>query len=158
MNKEASVLLRNASKWDVYFMTLCHDVATRSKDESTKLGCVIVGPDMEIRSTGYNSFPRGVHDDVAERQQRPLKYLWIEHSERNAIYNAARMGTGLKNCVLYCPWLPCPDCARAIVQSGIVGVVVESVHVPARWKENMDVAKQILMEAKVWFRPARLAK
>ena len=106
MNKEASVLLRNASKWDVYFMTLCHDVATRSKDESTKLGCVIVGPDMEIRSTGYNSFPRGVHDDVAERQQRPLKYLWIEHSERNAIYNAARMGTGLKNCVLYCPWLP----------------------------------------------------
>ena len=138
--------------WDAYFMQLAHDVASRSKDQSTQLGAVIVGPDREIRSTGYNSFPRGVNDDVAERQERPLKYLWMEHAERNAIYNAARMGTCLKGCVLYCAWPPCPDCARAIVQSGIIGVVVESMDVPERWQANMEVARQILSEAGVWIR------
>ena len=102
------------AKWDRYFMGLAVQAATLSKDESTKLGCVIVGPDREIRATGYNSFPRGVNDDRPERQGRPLKYKWFEHAERNAIYNAARVGVSLKGCVLYCAWPPCTDCARGI--------------------------------------------
>ena len=51
-----------SSSWDHYFMDLAKLAASRSKDQSTKLGCVIVGPDREIRSTGYNSFPRGIDD------------------------------------------------------------------------------------------------
>ena len=48
-------------------------------------------PDNEIRSTGYNSFPKGLNDDLQERQERPEKYYWIEHAERNALYNAPRL-------------------------------------------------------------------
>ncbi|NWF85210.1 MAG: dCMP deaminase family protein [Bryobacteraceae bacterium] len=111
--------------WDRYFLEICRVVAVRSKDPSTKVGCVIVGPAHEIRSTGYNSLPRHIRDDKPERFERPAKYLWIEHAERNAIYNAARAGTPLEGCSLYADLMPCMDCARAIVQAGIVEVVVD---------------------------------
>jgi dCMP deaminase len=112
--------------WDEYYLEICKVVGARSKDPHTKLGCIIVGPAHEIRTTGYNSFPRGIRDDVPERLVRPEKYLWIEHAERNAICNAARCGTPLEGCTLYVEIMPCMDCARAIVQAGIREVVVST--------------------------------
>jgi dCMP deaminase len=112
--------------WDHYYLNICKVVAARSKDPNTQIGCVIIGPAREIRTTGYNSFPRGIRDDVPERQQRPTKYLWIEHAERNAICNAARCGTPLEGCTIYVEIMPCMDCGRAIVQAGIVAVVVSA--------------------------------
>ncbi len=110
--------------WDQYYLQICRVVAVRSKDPNTQIGCVIVGPAHEIRSTGYNSLPRGIRDDVAERFERPTKYLWMEHAERNAIYNAARAGTATEGCTIYVEILPCMDCARAVVQAGIAEVVI----------------------------------
>lgn len=112
--------------WHKYYLDLLDPIAAKSKDPNTKLGCVIVGPDHEIRSTGYNSFPRGITDDMPERLERPEKYLWIEHAERNAIYNAARCGTALKGCCLYIGILPCMDCARGIIQAGITEVIFDA--------------------------------
>ncbi|MBM3813970.1 MAG: dCMP deaminase family protein [Acidimicrobiia bacterium] len=112
--------------WDEYYLKICQVVAARSKDPNTQIGCVIAGPAREIRSTGYNSFPRGIRDDVPERHQRPHKYLWIEHAERNAICNAARAGTATEDCTIYVEIMPCMDCARAIVQAGIREVVVSA--------------------------------
>ena len=64
--------------WSEYFYDMANLVAKKSKDQSTQIGAVIVGPDNEIRSTGYNSFPKGLNDDLQERQERPEKYYWIE--------------------------------------------------------------------------------
>lgn len=110
--------------WDEYFIGLTYQVADKSKDKSTHVGAIIVGPDNEIRSTGYNSQPRGAQDNLDERHLRPEKYLWFEHAERNAIYNAARMGTALKGCKIYLNYLPCPDCMRGVIQSGITEVII----------------------------------
>jgi dCMP deaminase len=140
--------------WDDNFLAISHVVANRSKDPSTRLGAVIVGPDHEIRSTGYNCFPRGIDDDVEARYERPEKYKWIEHAERNAIYNAARMGTPLKGCSVYVPWIPCTDCARGVIQVGIVEVVVEDVNVPERWRE--DFGRSLTMFAEAGVRVRRL--
>ncbi|MGD0200090.1 MAG: dCMP deaminase family protein [Bryobacteraceae bacterium] len=115
---------RKVPSWDEYYLRICQVVGARSKDPNTQLGCVIVGPAHEIRSTGYNSFPRGIRDDVPERLERPAKYLWMEHAERNAICNAARAGTATEGCTIYVEIMPCMDCARAIVQAGITQVVV----------------------------------
>ncbi|MCW5977429.1 MAG: CMP deaminase [Bryobacteraceae bacterium] len=115
---------RKVPSWDAYYLNICRDVAARSKDPNTQIGCVIVGPAHEIRSTGYNSFPRGIRDDIPERRMRPTKYLWMEHAERNAIYNAARAGTSTDNCSIYIEIMPCMDCARAIVQAGIKRVII----------------------------------
>src|SRR5271157_1920149 len=103
-------------------MEMADLVATWSKDKSTHVGCVIVGAAGEIRSVGYNGFPRGVNDDIDLRYDRPLKYMWTEHAERNAIYNASRMGLSLEGCTMYLNGdhgFPCCDCARAIIQCGI---------------------------------------
>ena len=56
-----------SSNWDIRWMALAQFIATWSKDRGRKVGAVIVGPDNEIRSTGYNGIPRGVNDDVEER-------------------------------------------------------------------------------------------
>jgi len=106
--------------WTEYFLKIAEVVKEKSKDESTKIGSVIVGKGGEIISTGYNSFPRGLDDNKPERQERPEKYFWFEHSERNAIYNAARVGVSTMDSTIYLTsGLPCCDCARAIINSGI---------------------------------------
>lgn len=97
--------------------------AQHSKDSSTKVGAVIVGATGEVRSVGWNGAPRGSDaDEDDQRLQRPEKYFWMEHAERNAIYNAARCGTPLHGSHLVVTHPPCMDCARAIVQSGVVKV------------------------------------
>jgi dCMP deaminase len=90
------------------------------------MGSVIVDKDNVLVATGYNSLPRGIEIDIEEKRlsrDGGEKYFWMEHAERNAIYNAARRGTELKNCKLYVPWAPCTDCARGIIQTGIAEVI-----------------------------------
>ena len=111
------------SKWDNRFLELTQLISTWSKDTSTKVGAVIVDDVRNVRATGYNGIARGLSDDVPERFERPTKYFWVEHAERNAIYAAARRGESLEGCTLYCNHSPCADCARAIIQSGIKSVV-----------------------------------
>lgn len=111
----------NRPDWDQYFMTMAYLAASRSTDQSTHAGTVIVTMDNAVVSTGYNGPPRGMDNPP---QTRPEKYFYFEHSERNAIYNAASHGTKLYGCKLYVNFLPCADCARAIIQSGIKEVIV----------------------------------
>jgi dCMP deaminase len=108
-------------KWDQRFLDLSDHIAGWSQDRDHKVGAVIVGPDLEIRSTGYNGLPRGVKSDDPARFDRETgeKFLWVEHAERNAIYNAGRIGVALAGCSIYINRFPCADCARAIIQSGI---------------------------------------
>ncbi len=134
------------SSWDLKYLELAKFVATWSKD-TTKVGCVIVSPENKVRSIGYNGFPRGVEDNVPERHERPAKYKWTEHAERNAIYNAER---NLKNCTIYLEWFPCADCARAIIQSGISTMIAGTPDVDNEtWGEDFKVSLVMLLEAHV---------
>jgi dCMP deaminase len=145
--------MREIPTWDQYYLDICKVVATRSKDPNTQIGCVIIGPNHEIRSTGYNSFPRGIRDDVPERLVRPTKYLWIEHAERNAICNAARAGTATEGCTIYVEIMPCMDCARAVVQAGIIQVVVSATRMAQYsseyYNEHFGMVEILFREAKV---------
>jgi len=115
----------NKINWDDYFMTMVYLAAMRSKDNSTHVGAVVVDDLNVVRSMGYNSFVRGINDDVPERQERPEKYFWFSHAERNAVYNAAMVGISLKGCRMYTNGVPCMDCAHSVVQSGIKEVIVD---------------------------------
>jgi dCMP deaminase len=145
--------MRQVPSWDEYYLNICKAVAERSKDPNTQVGCIIAGRAHEIRSTGYNSPPRGIRDDVPERLERPTKYLWMEHAERNAIYNAARCGTPLEGCTIYIELMPCMDCARAIVQSGIREVVVSrermSQYSSEYYDEHFSMVEVLFQEAGV---------
>jgi dCMP deaminase len=140
-------------EWVEYFLNIAEQVKLKSKDQSTQIGAVIVGEDKEVLSTGYNSFPRGLDDSLQERQERPEKYFWMEHAERNAIYNAARIGVSLKNSTIYLTsGLPCMDCARGIVNSGIKTVYCKQVCTTKnkdKWDESQKKSLELLRECDI---------
>lgn len=143
-----------SDKWNKRFMELAFLVASWSKDPSTKTGAVIVGPDKEIRSTGYNGPVRGVNDDVQERLERPTKYDFFEHAERNALYNACLTGVSVKGCTMFATHTPCVDCARAIIQSGIKTVITNKIVIDETtpkntWRDKLSVSAQMFEEAGV---------
>lgn len=109
--------------WDLRWMEMAKLVASWSKDRSRKVGAVIVDDRNTVLALGWNGFPRGINDTIEARHERPDKYDWTEHAERNAIYNAAATGTKIAGATIYLPWFPCVPCARAIIQSGIDKVV-----------------------------------
>lgn len=143
-----------SEKWHKRFMEVAELVKTWSKDPSTKVGAVVVGPDREIRSTGYNGLVRGVNDNKPERLERPTKYDFFEHAERNAVYNACLIGASLKGCVIYVTSMPCPDCARAIIQSGIKMVVTHKFEADSNapsgtWRDKLVYSEEMFREAGV---------
>lgn len=111
--------------WTRRFLGLAAEMASWSEDRDFHVGAVIVGNGREVRASGYNGLPRGVSgaDDRRFDRASGEKFHWIEHAERNAIYNAARSGAALEGCTIYVTRYPCADCARAIIQSGIDRVV-----------------------------------
>jgi dCMP deaminase len=136
--------------WDDRFMNLALHVQQWSRDPRTKVGCVIVGTANDVRSIGYNGLPRGVDDNEKYRYEPPDKYKWLEHAERNAIYNAARAGISLDGCRMYVPWFPCADCARAIIQSGLIELIAsEPDFSHQKWGDDFRIATQLLKEANV---------
>lgn len=115
--------------WDEYFLNIARAVSIRSHDEQTKVGCVIVGEDNRILSTGYNGFPRGFPDEQLPKN-RPDKYNWIIHAEENAITSAYLRD--LRAATLYCTHSPCLGCAKLILSSGIKKIICEELY------ENSD--------------------
>jgi dCMP deaminase len=131
-----------------YLRIACHVATTQADDIHTQNGAVLVTPRGDIISAA-NCFPADVKKNDA-RLQRPMKYAYIEHAERNVIYHAAKMGMPTKHATLYCPWFACADCARAIICAGITEVI-GLAHVPAHgsWQESCDRGDEMLREAGV---------
>jgi dCMP deaminase len=122
-------------------------VAQRSKDPSTKVGCVVVSEDKIVVATGYNGLPRGVQDR-SERMERPAKYLWTSHAEENAVAQSARVGAKLKGGTAFVTHHPCSRCARSLIQAGITRVVIGGGKTSMP-DEEFEVARIMFKEAGV---------
>jgi dCMP deaminase len=124
--------------WDDYFMGICDAVARKSHCLSRNIGCVAV-KDKRIIATGYNGpvagYPHCNTKDLSGILTCPrrlagfksgegLSMCPAEHAERNVINEAAKPGHSLQGCTLYmnCE-VPCAECAKAIVNSGIKEIV-----------------------------------
>lgn len=148
--------------WDIYFLKLASIVATKSKDHSSKVGCVLVGPSNEVISSGYNGLCRG-EEYTPDVFERPIKYWHFEHAERNACYNAARIGTPLLNSTAYVVVLseyksgitPCIDCTRALIQCGIKRIVEPSFCLDGKerpssdWSDSQKLALEIIKRQQI---------
>lgn len=127
--------------WTDYFLGIAEQVKLKSKDESTQIGAVIVGKDKEILSTGYNSFPRGLNDNLKERQERPEKYYFMVHAEANAIVNAAKNGILIDGSKIFLTCgIPCSECTKLIINSGIKEIICKNI--------NDDVKGEIWINSK----------
>ena len=136
-----------SKSWDKLFMELAEKVSEKSKDPTTKVGCVVTTAEKVVVATGYNGIPMGVADKV-ERMQRPAKYLWTAHAEENAVALAARVGARLNDGVAYVTHEPCARCARSLIQAGIRLIYVGSgtTSMPA---EEFEVSRIMFNEAGV---------
>ncbi len=150
-------------RWDQHFLELAIAHARISKDPSTQVGAIFVGPDREVRSSGFNGFPRGIADTQERLNDRDTKLRLILHAETNAVLNAARVGIQLKGCALYLAatdftgvrWggAPCTRCVLEVIQAGIVEVVswpIKSAF--SKWHEDIAFARTLLDEAGIPFR------
>lgn len=150
-------------KWDRHFISLALENARMPKDPATQAGAVIVGPDREVRSMGYNGLPRGIADTPQRLQDKDLKRSLIVHAEMNAILNAARIGVSTRGCTLYLAltdetgqvWggAPCTRCTVEIIQAGITQVVAKPFkNQTSYWTDSVEQARALLQEAQVQYR------
>lgn len=139
---------------DLDYLSVAYKIAQDSPDPSTQNAALLVDRFGNILVSAVNTFPYDV-EQTEERWQRPLKYSYVEHAERNVIYHAARRGVKAAGLRMYVPWFACADCARAIVQAGILEVIGHDFDLhktSAHWLESIKIADQILTEGGVIFR------
>ena len=89
----------NVTRFHQEMLERCEKVSKNSRDANTKVGCVITRNGAVIED-GYNDLINNVIE-TNEKVTRPLKTIWIEHAERNAIYKAAKRGVSLENSTIY---------------------------------------------------------
>ena len=120
--------------WDQYFLTITRDVAERSTCTRAKVGATIVR-DKSILATGYNGAPSGMphcsevgcliytsetpSGDVEKNCYRTI------HAEINAIAQAAKNGTSIKDAAIYITHSPCIHCLKTLVNTGIRAIYFE---------------------------------
>lgn len=139
----------NEEKWHIRYLRIANEVASFSKDPSTKVGCVLV-KDRRIVSTGFNGFPRGIGDDLNRLSDREKKYLYTVHAEANSVVAAALHGVSTEGCSAYVTFSPCCQCAAMLINAGIKSVYVHGGgQIPDRWLENFIAASRLLAEAGV---------
>lgn len=99
-----------------------YKIAMQSPDPSTQVGAVIVHPELGPLSHGCNKPPDKINitDELLNSKD---KNYYIEHAERNAIFDSMIAKYDPKGCTMYSTWAACPDCARAIISCGITRVV-----------------------------------
>lgn len=135
-----------------FFMRTAYLSAELSKDPRTKVGAVLV-KDNNIISTGYNNFPRGVVDKEADYLNREVKYSKVCHGELNAILNAARSGVSTLGATLYTQGIPCAECAKAVIQSGVSLIIVHkqwpNLTHSEKWCKSVDLSFEMLNQAGV---------
>ena len=125
---------------DKIYMKIAYDIAQLSYAERRKVGCIIVKDDDQIISFGYNGTPHNfdnVCEDIFYGENNPKNKVILKHedmsiktstkpevlhAESNAIAKLAKSTLSSKGAKLYITMSPCYQCAKLIIQSGIVEV------------------------------------
>lgn len=126
-----------------YFMGIAAAISLKSKDTSTKVGCLIIDENKRIISAGYNGMVAGC-EEAELWEPRDVKLATVIHAELNAIIYANR---SLKKHVLYCTHSPCVNCLKHVLQSGIRTVYYSDSSIMRRTPINDNEAILKLIRA-----------
>lgn len=111
------------ANWDVYFMRIAQEAATRATCPRKRVGCVVVR-DRSILSTGYNGSLRDLaHCDRAGCVVVEDHCIRTVHAEANAVAQAARLGSRVDGSTVYATAFPCWPCFKLLAQTGVTRVV-----------------------------------
>ena len=114
---------------DEYFMNIAIEVSRRSTCTRRQIGAIVVSDVGEIKSSGYNGNPRGlphcheigcIRDKLGIPSGTRLETCTAVHAEQNALIQA---GTNARRSTMYSTIVPCPICARMILNAQVARVV-----------------------------------
>ena len=119
----------NPSKVDKLktYMRMAEEVAMLSPDLETQVGAIMLSAEGRIIASSLNGFLRGAPDDSLPTT-RPDKYEFIQHAERNMIYNCAYEGIRTKDTTIVCTLSPCLECLRACFQAGVKQIIFKELY------------------------------
>ncbi len=120
--------------WDQYFMLITRQVADRSTCNRAKVGAVIVR-DKNILATGYNGSPAGlphctevgclIYESRTPSGEIEENCFRTIHAEINAIAQAAKNGSSIREADIYITHTPCIHCFKVLINTGIKRVLYE---------------------------------
>ena len=95
-----------------------------------------------------------IYEKIKNRKERPDKYNFVSHAEVNTLWAAARNGISTSNSILYTQAIPCNECAKGIIQSGVSKVIVHKpfsdiFYESDKWKPILQVTLDMFNEAGV---------
>ena len=109
------------------YMGMARNMATLSPDAETQVGAIMLSEEGRIVASSFNGFVRGAVDGSLPTT-RPDKYPYIQHAERNILYNCAYEGIRTKNTTVICTLSPCVECLRACFQSGVSTIIFDDLY------------------------------
>jgi dCMP deaminase len=154
MSEEVNYInVKSEISWDEYFMLQAMMASFRSKDPSSKVGCVIVDENNHQVTMGYNGMVAGVDESKIPWGRETTvglefqKYGYVVHSEANAIMHANRSLEGTR---VYVTLFPCNECAKLIASKKIKEVIF--LNDKYRDTENNRIARKIFDLAGINYR------
>ncbi len=90
-----------------------------------QVGALIV-KDKSIISDGYNGTPSGFENLCEDDEGHTKPY--VLHAEANAITKVAKSSNSSEGATLYVTASPCIECAKLIIQAGIIRVVYSELY------------------------------
>lgn len=127
-------------QFDKHYLEMATIWAKNSYCKRRQVGALIV-KDRMIISDGYNGTPSGFENDCEDENNKTKPY--VLHAEANALTKVARSGNSSEGATLYITTSPCIECAKLIIQSGIVRVVfVDEYHS----NDGLDLLKRAGVE------------
>jgi dCMP deaminase len=135
--------------WHEYFLGLAFVASSRSRDTETKHGTIIVDNNNIILGTGYNSFIRGVNDEILPKS-RPNKYPFMMHSELNAILNCRVLPREAGGGRAYVTGKCCNHCLQSLIQAGIKQIfMADRQGTKLEDEESLFIYNKIIEESKI---------
>ena len=121
------------------------DIATRwgkmSHAKRKQVGCIIVKGN-QIISDGYNGTPNGFDNNCEFSTRFGLETkAEVLHAESNALTKLAKGTQSSEGATVYITLMPCYDCAKLMIQSGIKRVVYKEDYRDVSGVELLERAK-----------------
>lgn len=123
MTENQSLAAENGTKQEAIdrrYLRMARIWAENSYCIRRKVGALIV-KDKMIISDGFNGTPTGF-ENICEDEAGHTK-PYVLHAEANAITKVAKSNNSSEGATLYITASPCIECAKLIIQAGIVRVV-----------------------------------
>ena len=138
--RKDTIFMTKQEQLDKRYMRMAYVWAENSYCERRKVGAILVKNRMII-SDGYNGTPCGFENICEDDNFKTKPY--VLHAEANAITKIARSHNSSEGATMYVTTSPCIECAKLIIQAGIIRVVYcDEYHVT----DGLDLLKRAGIE------------